>query len=265
MLTSISYKLRWVRYNHRPVNSTGKVGPMLATTTKQGEGPIFQERFIKLNIFRMQLNKSTPILSLKGEFMASVLPTTINKKTTDKQLVALAKAGNKQAFSELFSRHQTTLVRGAMKITKDLSSAEDVVQESMLKAYTKIHMFQERSSFRSWVYRIALNTAKNKIRKTRREVGGVEDLNLSEESQSENAVFHLKLKVLIKELVDGLPDKQKRALVLRIFSDLSFKEIAFLMDCPYDTAKANYRHALTKLKGKIKNNDLFHGWEDLTA
>jgi RNA polymerase sigma-70 factor (ECF subfamily) len=57
---------------------------------------------------------------------------------------------------------------------------------------------------------------------------------------------------MLKSEIDGLPEKQKQAISLRVFDDLSFKEISEIMDCPYDTAKANYRHALLKLKSKLE-------------
>ena len=65
-------------------------------------------------------------------------------------------------------------------------------------------------------------------------------------------MIRLDVGALIRREVDRLPEKQKMALSLRIFEDLSFKEIAEIMDCPYDTAKANYRHALLKMKSRLE-------------
>ncbi len=201
--------------------------------------------------------------------MQSVLPYTVSREAysemKDVLLVDHVKAGDREAYTELVRRHEKVLLRVIVKMTKDLVLSEDVVQEALLKAYVKIHLFRGQSSFKSWAIKIAINTAKNKLRSKKRIMLDIENVPLSVPSKVENIVFHDTVKGLVRELVETLPDKQKRALVLRMFNDLTFKEIAQLMNCPYDTAKANYRHALLKLRGRMRFNKNFKGWEDLTA
>ncbi|MEQ1663849.1 MAG: sigma-70 family RNA polymerase sigma factor [Bdellovibrionales bacterium] len=166
----------------------------------------------------------------------------------DNILVERAKNGDVEAFSELVLRHQKSLLRLAFRVIGDLELAQDVVQESFMKAYQKLSSFEGRSKFKSWMFQITLNTAKNKLRGKRPELIDIEKTNIAGSLDLEFDMIHGDLKLLIQTEVKKLPIKQRTALSLRIFEDLSFAEIAEVMKCPYDTAKANYRHALIKLR-----------------
>lgn len=178
--------------------------------------------------------------------------STITEMISDKKLVELTKHGDKAAFSELVLRHQQPLLRLSLRFVKDLDLAKDITQESFIKAYERISSFEERASFKSWLFQIAINTAKNKLRGKKQDHKDVDEIQIgvaavAEQGLVQNAVSHL-----LQKLVEELPEKQKTALKLRIYEDLSFKEIAEIMKCPYDTAKANYRHALLKLKETVQ-------------
>ena len=174
----------------------------------------------------------------------------------DLDLVQEVKDGNRLAFAELVKRHQRSLYRLALRFTKDHGTAEDVVQEAFIKAYQKLHTFEERSSFKSWLFRIAINLSKNKLRSPTRNNVDVEDVVLSVEGINESeTVFH-QLRDFVDEEVQKLPERQRMALSLRVFEELSFQEIAVIMDCPYDTAKANYRHAVLKLQKTLRSQGL---------
>lgn len=177
---------------------------------------------------------------------------------SDLELVSEVRGGNRKSFSELVQRHQRSLLRLSLRFTKEQASAEDIVQESFIKAFQKIESFEGRSSFKSWLYQIALNTARNRYREKMFgqadrafEMVNVEDVPLGVDPGAETGLLRADVRKRIRAEVDRLPERQRMALSLRIFEDLSFKEIAQIMDCPYDTAKANYRHALLKLKERI--------------
>lgn len=181
---------------------------------------------------------------------------------TDLELIQDVKSGKKKSFEELVLRHERFLIKVVVRMTRDLDAAEDVVQDSFIKAYKRLHLFEGRASFRSWLYQIALNTARNRFRKTSRETVGTEHLDMAVEGEVEQHMFALDVKGLLQKEIDKLPDRQRMALCLRIFEDLSFKEIAELMHCPYDTAKANYRHALLKLKERLEGNTMLKTWSE---
>lgn len=178
---------------------------------------------------------------------------------TDLELVAKVKTGDRTAFSELVKRHQRSLLRMSMRFIKDLHAAEDVVQEAFIKAFEKLHTFEGRSSFKSWLFQIAINTARNKIREYRFQLVDIDQIQIAVGSQAEETMIHNNVSELIQSEIEKLPFRQKTALLLRIYEDLSFQEIATIMECPYDTAKANYRHALIKLK------EIFDGQKDLRS
>lgn len=157
-------------------------------------------------------------------------------------------------------RHEKFLMKIVVRMTRDLDTAEDIVQDAFIKAYKRLHLFEGRSSFRSWLYQIGLNTARNRFRKHSRETLTSDTLDVGVESQIESQMIALDLRSILQAEIDKLPERQKTALILRVFDDLSFKEIAELMTCPYDTAKANYRHALLKLKERLEGNVLLQGW-----
>ena len=171
---------------------------------------------------------------------------------SDIELVEEAKKGGVAAFSELVHRHQRALLRLALRMTRDLSAAEDVIQESFLKAYQKLDLFEGRSSFKSWLFQIAINTSRNRLRMRPISDLAVDDVQIGIASGIERGMVQENLKVVVRNEIEKLPERQKMALVLRIFEDLSFKEIADIMSCPYDTAKANYRHGLLRLKERLQ-------------
>lgn len=179
---------------------------------------------------------------------------------TDLQLIQDVKSGEKESFEVLMQRHDKFLMKVVVRMTRDLDLAEDIVQEAFIKAYRRLSMFEGRSSFRSWLYQIALNTARNRFRKNSRETLTAETAEMVVEGQAENQMIALDVKGILQKEIDRLPDRQRQALTLRVFDDLSFKEIANIMACPYDTAKANYRHALLKLKERLQGNVLLKGW-----
>lgn len=182
---------------------------------------------------------------------------------SDEILVEEVQGGQVASFSVLVSRHQRALLRLAMRIVKDLELAEDIVQESFIKAYLKIDKFEGRSSFKSWAFQITLNTAKNKLRGKRYEHVDIGKVSIPVSAKAESGIAQAGIQQLLRDKVDSLPEKQKMALSLRIYDDLSFKEIADIMNCPYDTAKANYRHALLKLRHNVEEDHRLQGWNEI--
>lgn len=181
---------------------------------------------------------------------------------TDMQLIEEVRQGQRASYSELVKRHQRGLLRLSMRFMKDMDVAQDVVQDAFIKAYEKLNLFEGRSSFKSWIYQIAVNTARNKLRENRYDFTNIDDVQLSVSATAETGLVHAAVSEIIQGEVDRLPFKQKTALVLRVYEDMSFAEIAEVMECPYDTAKANYRHALLKLKETFELRSELRKWTE---
>lgn len=181
---------------------------------------------------------------------------------SDLELVGKVKAGDKRAFSELVKRHQRSVLRLSLRFVKDMDTAEDVTQEAFIKAYEKLNSFEGRASFKSWLFQIAVNTARNKIREWKRDVVDIDDVQLAVDAEAETTLVHTAVADILHNEVEKLPFKQKTALVLRVYEDLSFNEIADIMECPYDTAKANYRHALLKLRQTFEQQAELKNWTE---
>lgn len=187
---------------------------------------------------------------------------SLNENLSDNEVVELVKGGDRKSFSLLVRRHQKSLLRMSVRFVKDMDIAEDVVQESFIKAYERLNSFEARATFKSWLFQIAINTAKNKLREKRKDMSDIDDVPLAVAAIAETTLVHGAVAELIQKHVDQLPSKQRTALVLRIYEDMSFKEIAEIMECPYDTAKANYRHALLKLREEMQHNNELNNWSE---
>jgi RNA polymerase sigma-70 factor (ECF subfamily) len=181
---------------------------------------------------------------------------------SDLELVEKVKSGDRRSFSELVKRHQRSVLRLSLRFMKDTDAAEDVTQEAFIKAYEKLNSFEARASFKSWLFQIAVNTARNKLREFKRDTVDFEDANLAVDAEAENTLVHTAVADILQKEVEKLPMKQKTALVLRVYEDLSFNEIADIMECPYDTAKANYRHALLKLRQTFEEQGDLRSWSE---
>ncbi|MCX7978749.1 MAG: sigma-70 family RNA polymerase sigma factor [Bdellovibrionaceae bacterium] len=179
---------------------------------------------------------------------------------TDQDLVEKTKEGDRRAFSELVRRHQKALLRLSLRFMKDLDMAQDIVQEAFIKAYEKLGSFEGRSSFKSWLYQITINAARNRLREGRHGMTDINNVRVAVGPSAEKRLVHSAVADLIQGQIEKLPARQKEALMLRVYEDLSFAEIAEIMDCPYDTAKANYRHALLKLKEAFQADKELQRW-----
>ncbi len=219
---------------------------------RRPEGGVMSASLRTLKLAETDLNRRRTSNEANTRSAASAAPVKEASVVSDLDLVAQVKTRDRRvaapAFAELVRRHQRGLLRLVMRLTRELPLAEDIVQESFIKAYEKIELFEGRASFKSWLFQIGLNTAKNRFRArspeeftTDLQVGGVDP-------GAERELVKGDISRRLRAEVDRLPERQRIAISLRVFEDLSFKEIAQIMNCPYDTAKANYRHALLKLR-----------------
>ena len=184
------------------------------------------------------------------------------EESTDQQLVDQVVAGNKNAFNLLVMRYQHRVAALIARFVKDPREVEDVAQEAFLKAYRALPLFRGDSAFYTWLYRIAVNTAKNYlVARSRRppaqdlEIDEVEPTEtgsvLREIESPEGSLSTSELKVAVEAALDSLPEELKTAFILREFSGLSYEDIAEVMDCPVGTVRSRIFRAREAIDHKI--------------
>jgi RNA polymerase sigma-70 factor (ECF subfamily) len=158
-------------------------------------------------------------------------------------------AGDRAAFDELMRRHERPVYYLAMRYLRDHDEASDVLQRAFLKAFEKLRGFERRSLFRTWLYRIVVNLCKNRLRDQGRwqkaEPQHEETLQVS--PMGENSIESEQRQALLEAAVGKLPPKQRQTLELRVFGELSFREIASVMGCTENAAKVNYHYAVKNI------------------
>ena len=185
------------------------------------------------------------------------------EKVTDKQLVARVQKGDKGAFDLLVIKYQYKVHAIIFRYVKDIDEVNDVMQEAFIKAYRALEGFRGESAFYTWLYRIAVNTAKNYlIARNRRPPAfdiNVDDSDCSEENKQlhnvdspENILYRDELQSVINVAIENLPEDLRTALMLREFEGLSYEEIADIMDCPVGTVRSRIFRARESLEEKIK-------------
>ena len=172
-----------------------------------------------------------------------------NTESTDSQLVLRVQKGDKRAFDLLVLKYQFRLQAIVARYIRDDHEVADVTQEAFIKAYRALPNFRGDSQFYTWLYRIAINTAKNYlVSKSRRPANSdidVEDAEqfannerLVDECSPENSLFRDELEKTINHTLSALPEDLRTALTLREFEGLSYEDIAAVMDCPVGTVRS---------------------------
>jgi len=165
--------------------------------------------------------------------------------------VARCRDGDRGAFDEIVRRHQSTL-RRLVKRYVPPDDVEDVLQRTFERAFEKLDTFRGASLLRTWLFRIAVNTALNHVRATPPERNlELEEIPVFTQSLQTSKLVAAEVWRKVSGLLEELPPKQRLVLELRAFHELSFDEIAAVAECSEDSAKANYHHAIKRLRGLI--------------
>lgn len=180
----------------------------------------------------------------------------------DEELVRRVQQGDKKAFDILVRKYQYKIAQLINRYIKDPHEALDVAQESFIKAYRALPGFRGESAFYTWLYRIAINTAKNHIAMRSRRPSD-DEIDIEEAEQFESAV-HLKdnetpeglllseeLAQVIQLALDELPEELRTAISLREFDGLSYDEIAQVMNCPVGTVRSRIFRAREAIDKKL--------------
>jgi len=167
----------------------------------------------------------------------------------DRELVEQSRTGDPRAFDQLVRRHQKGMWRIVLRYVRRDADAQDVVQQAFVRAYKGLHSFRGSASVRSWLYRIAINCALSWLRDHRREEPTeIADDALVAAHAAPGKIADAQEAARLRGAIAQLPPKQKLVLELRIFDDLSFKEVAELADCSENTAKVNFHYAVKRLR-----------------
>lgn len=186
------------------------------------------------------------------------------KLLADDQLVAAYAKGDNSAFDELLSRHQSRLYSYILHIVKDEDLANDLFQETFVKAIMTIkqNRYNETGKFSAWVSRIAHNLiidhfrqekSENTVSADEEEVNLLNRKDLSEDNIEDVLVVN-QIHADVKRLVDALPDSQREVLVMRYYKDMSFKEIAEATNVSINTALGRMRYAILNMRRIAEEN-----------
>ncbi len=185
------------------------------------------------------------------------------KKTSDQLLVERVQNGDRSAFDLLVLKYQHKIVKLIMRYVRDPSEALDVSQEAFIKAYRALPRFRGDSAFYTWLYRIAINTAKNHIVSASRKPLDYDlDLQnpeqyeiharLSDIDSPERLALSEELRQVVSDTIAGLPDDLRTAITLREFEGLTYEEIAQTMDCPVGTVRSRIFRAREAIDAMIR-------------
>ena len=191
------------------------------------------------------------------------LPSAASGTDSDAMLVQRAVAGDPSAFELLVIKYQRRIQRLIGRMVRDVDLVEDIAQETFIRAYRALHQFRGDAQFYTWLYRIAVNTAKNYLTSQGRRppssdveadeaeyYGGGEALQ--EVATPENLALTDEIKRTVFSAIEALPEDLRTAITLREMEGLSYEEIAEIMDCPVGTVRSRIFRAREAIDKKLK-------------
>jgi len=187
----------------------------------------------------------------------------MGEREVDQELVERVQRGDKKAFDLLVLKYQQKVASLVSRYVRDQSETLDVTQEAFIKAYRALPNFRGESAFYTWLYRIAINTAKNfLVAQGRRPPGSDLDANtaeqldvgirLREQATPERHLLTDELARTVNQAINDLPEDLRMAITLRELEGLSYEEIAKAMDCPVGTVRSRIFRARAAIEERMK-------------
>ena len=187
----------------------------------------------------------------------------MTERSVDQMLVTRVQKGDKSAFDLLVRKYQHKVAKLVSRYVRDRREVEDVTQEAMIKAYRAIGGFRGESAFYTWLYRIAVNTAKNYLESQGRrppssdvEIEGAELAEsggeLRDQATPEHQMLTDEIAATVQRVIETLPPDLRTAVTLREIDGLSYEEIAEVMDCPIGTVRSRIFRAREAIDLELK-------------
>ena len=196
-------------------------------------------------------------------FKPAGLGSPMSVEESDLKLVERVQRGERAAFDLLVLRYQHKVLKLIMRYVHDATEAEDIAQEAFVKAFRALHSFRGDSAFYTWLYRIAINTAKNALVATKRRPMDYDldlqdpeqyDLHarLAESETPEGLLLTDEIRETVNRAIENLPEDLRTAIVLRELEGLSYEDIAQTMDCPVGTVRSRIFRAREAIDKKLR-------------
>lgn len=188
----------------------------------------------------------------------------MSDREIDLQLVERVREGDKQAFGLLVEKYRRKVIRLLSRMVRNAEDLEDIAQETFIKAYRALPQFRGDAAFYTWLYRIAVNTAKNHLVSRGKAMRTVSDQAMNDEdepderlvaqdvSTPETELLSKQVAIAVNEAVDALPDELRQAITLREMEGMSYEEIAEYMACPIGTVRSRIFRAREAIASKLR-------------
>lgn len=176
----------------------------------------------------------------------------------DGELVARYLAGDRRAFDELVRHYQRPIYHLAYRYLRSEADAKDLTQRTFLKVYGALPRFRAEASFRTWIYRIAINLCLNELRDRRRgeAAGGPEVIDQAPAPALDLESLDAEARgAWLRRAIASLPPRQRMVLELRIYDELPFREVAELVGSTENAAKVNFHHAVKRLRALVEGGE----------
>ena len=171
----------------------------------------------------------------------------------DHALVEQVLSGDEGAFEDLVRRYQTAIYYLALRFVKEEGVAADLVQTAFLKVFEGLKSFRRQSSFKTWLYSIAINLCKNYLRDHgKKKWDRLDEMDPASTANPLRQLIEREDQQLLEQAWKKLPERQRFTVSLKVHEGLKYREIAEVMGCSVGTVKANFHHACTRLKTMLR-------------
>lgn len=166
------------------------------------------------------------------------------------ELIRRAQQGDRDAFGDLVMLHRQAVIRVVYRMCGNMSVAEDASQNALIRAWQNLPGYQPKASFRSWLFRIAINAALDLLRREK-PVVDLDQVVLSHDHKVESRLMKQEREMMVKQALLSLPETSRTVLILREYEGLSYQEISETLEIPIGTVMSRLNYARKSLAGVL--------------